>query len=60
MLRAIAEALPLVHLIRLVRDVMIFDDQIWDHPEAVAVIAAWGVAGTVVALRGFRWEPRER
>ena len=59
-LRAIAEALPLVHLIRLVRDVMIFDDQIWQHLDAVAVITAWGVAGTVVAVRGFRWEPRER
>jgi ABC-2 type transport system permease protein len=59
-LRAIAEVLPLVHLIRLVRDVMVFDDQIWQHPEAVAVIAAWGIAGTIVAVRGFRWEPRER
>lgn len=59
-LRAVAEVLPLVHLIRLVRDVMVFDDQIWEHPEAVAVIAAWGLAGAVVAVRGFRWEPRER
>ena len=59
-LRAIAEALPLVHLIRLVRDVMVFDDQVWEHPTAVAVIAVWGVFGTVVAARGFRWEPRER
>lgn len=59
-LSAIAEALPLVHFIRLVRDVMVFDDQIWEHPAAVAVVAAWGVVGTVVALRGFRWEPRER
>jgi ABC-2 type transport system permease protein len=59
-LRAIAEVLPLVHLIRLIRDVVVFDDQIWDHPTAVAVIAAWGVIGAVVAVRGFRWEPRER
>ena len=59
-LRAIAEALPLVHLIRLVRDVMLFDDQIWEHSTAVAVIALWGIIGTVVAVRGFRWEPRER
>ena len=59
-LRAVAEALPLVHLIRLVRDVVVFDDQIWEHPEAVAVIAVWGLAGAVVAVRGFRWEPRER
>jgi ABC-2 type transport system permease protein len=59
-LRAVAEVLPLIHLIRLVRDVMVFDDQIWDHLGAVAVVAAWGVAGAIVALRGFRWEPRER
>src|ERR671923_16717 len=59
-LKAIAEVLPLVHLIRLVRDVVVFDDQIWEHPIAVAVIAAWGLAGAVVAVRGFRWEPRER
>lgn len=59
-LRAIAELLPLVHFIRLVRDVMVFSEGIWDHPTDVAIIAAWGVAGTVVAFRGFRWEPRER
>lgn len=27
----------------------------WDH---LAVMAAWGVAGMLVALRFFRWEPR--
>ena len=59
-LRAVAEALPLVHLTRLVRDVIVFDEEIWSHPEAVAVIAAWGVGGAVVAARGFRWEPMER
>jgi ABC-2 type transport system permease protein len=59
-LRAIAEALPLVHLIRLVRDVMVFDDAIWAHPIALAVVAAWGLAGAAVAVRGFRWEPTER
>ena len=59
-LRAVAEVLPLVHFIRLVRDVMVYGDRIWDHPGAVAIVAAWGVAGTIVALRGFRWEPRER
>jgi ABC-2 type transport system permease protein len=59
-LRSVAEALPLVHLIRLVRDIVLFDDQVWEHPTEVGVIAAWGVAGAVIALRGFRWEPRER
>jgi ABC-2 type transport system permease protein len=59
-LRAIAEVLPLVHFIRLVRDVMVFGDHVWEHPTAVAMVAGWGAAGAVVALRGFRWEPRER
>jgi ABC-2 type transport system permease protein len=59
-LRSVAEVLPLVHLIRLVRDIVVFDDQIWEHSTALAVIAAWGLVGTAVAVRGFRWEPRER
>jgi ABC-2 type transport system permease protein len=59
-LRAIAEALPLVHFIRLVRDVMVYGDRIWEHPGEVAMVVAWGVVGAVVAFRGFRWEPRER
>lgn len=59
-LRAVAEALPLVHLIRLVRDVMVYGDHIWEDPGSVAMIVGWGIFGLVVALRGFRWEPRER
>ena len=59
-LRVVGEILPLSHLIRLGRDVMIFDDRIWDQLDDVAVIAAWGLAGLIVAVRGFRWEPRER
>ncbi len=57
-LEAIGEALPLTHFIRLVRDVMLHDQEIWRRPGAVAVLAAWGVAGAVVAVRGFGWEPR--
>ena len=26
--------------------------------ENVAVLAAWGIAGPIVAARGFRWEPQ--
>lgn len=59
-LRAVAEVLPLVHLIRLVRDVMVYGDHIWEDPGSVAMIVGWGIFGLVVALRGFRWEPRER
>ena len=59
-LRAVAEVLPLVHLIRLVRDVMVYGDHIWEDPGSVAMVLGWGIFGAVVALRGFRWEPRER
>lgn len=58
-LRAIADVLPLTYFIRLVRDVLFHGQQIWDRPGAVAVVAAWGVLGAVVAFRRFRWEPRE-
>lgn len=59
-LQALAAILPLSHLISLTRDVMVFDDTVWDHLGDLGVIVAWGVAGLVVAIRGFRWEPRER
>jgi ABC-2 type transport system permease protein len=59
-LQALAAILPLSHLIALARDVMVFDDMVWEQPGDLAVIVAWGAAGLVVAVRGFRWEPRER
>jgi ABC-2 type transport system permease protein len=59
-LRAVAAILPLSHMIRLCRDIVVYDDTVLDHLDDVAVIAAWGVVGVLVALRGFRWEPRER
>jgi ABC-2 type transport system permease protein len=59
-LQTLAALLPLSHLIQLTRDVMAFDDVVWDHLGNVAVVAAWGLAGLLIAVRGFRWEPRER
>ena len=59
-LQAIASVLPLTYFIELVRDVMLYGDDIWDEPLAVAVVTVWGAAGLVAALRWFRWEPRER
>jgi ABC-2 type transport system permease protein len=58
-LRAIADVLPLVYVIRLVRDVMLGGVEIWNRAGAVAVIVAWGAFGAIVAARRFRWEPRE-
>jgi ABC-2 type transport system permease protein len=59
-LRAIAAVLPLTYFIRLTRDVMLHGHQFWDNWADVAVIAAWGAAGAIVALLRFRWEPAER
>ena len=59
-LEAVAQALPLYHFIRLVREVMVEDVGAWERPGAVAIVAAWGAAGAVAAIRGFRWEPRAR
>jgi ABC-2 type transport system permease protein len=58
-LRAIADVLPLTYFIRLVRDVLLHDHQIWDNSADVGVIAAWGAIGAVVAFWRFRWEPAE-
>ena len=33
--------------------------EIWNRPEAVAVVLAWGLLGALIAARRFRWEPRE-
>jgi ABC-2 type transport system permease protein len=59
-LEAIANVLPLTYFIELVRNIMLHGSQVWDEPTAVAVVAAWGALGLVVAVRLFRWEPRER
>jgi ABC-2 type transport system permease protein len=58
-LRAIADVLPLTYFLRLVRNVMLHGHEIWTQGTNVAVIAAWGAVGVVVALRYFRWEPHE-
>lgn len=58
-LRAIGDVLPLKYLLDLIKGIYLHGERIWDEPTAVAVVAAWGVFGMVVAVRTFRWEPRE-
>ena len=58
-LRVIADVLPLTYFIRLMRDIVLRNVEIWSRPKAVAIVAAWGAGGLIVALRRFRWEPRE-
>ena len=59
-LDAIARVLPLGYLIDLVLGAYVEGETIWEHPAEVAVVAAWGAAGYVVARSRFGWSPRER
>lgn len=58
-LRAIGDVLPLKYLVDLSNAVYLHKESIWSKPGAIGVLAAWGVAGVVVAAFKFRWEPRE-
>jgi ABC-2 type transport system permease protein len=58
-LEVIAELLPLTYFIRLMKDVLLHGDQIWSDPTNIAVISAWGLAGLILAVRRFRWEPQQ-
>jgi ABC-2 type transport system permease protein len=59
-LRVIADVLPLTYFTKLARGVMLHGLHVWSLPGAVAWVAGWGAAGFLLAVRGFRWEPRER
>jgi ABC-2 type transport system permease protein len=59
LLTAIANLLPLSYFIDLMGAIALEGDQIWEQPLDVAVIAAWGLAGAVLAVRRFRWVPTE-
>jgi ABC-2 type transport system permease protein len=58
-LRAIGDVLPLKYLVDAINAIYLHKRELWDEPTAVAVLAAWGAVGIVVAARKFRWEPRE-
>ncbi len=58
-LRAVGDVLPLKYLVNSMNAIYLHGRQIWDRPGSVAVLAAWGAAGLIVAARRFRWEPRE-
>jgi ABC-2 type transport system permease protein len=59
-LEALAEALPLRHFLDAVQGVYLDGDQPWDHAGSLAVVAAWGMVGLVLAIRYFGWQPRGR
>jgi ABC-2 type transport system permease protein len=58
-LRAIGDVLPLKPLLDLIKAIYLQGQQFWDKPLAIGILAGWGLFGMAVALRTFRWEPRE-
>jgi ABC-2 type transport system permease protein len=58
-LQAIGDVLPLKYLVDAINAIYLHGKQLWDEPTAVAVLTAWGAFGIAVAMRKFRWEPRE-
>ena len=58
-LQAIGDVLPLKYFLDAINAIYLNGQELWDKPAAVAVLAAWGVFGLAVALRTFRWQPRE-
>jgi ABC-2 type transport system permease protein len=59
-LQRIGDVLPLTYYIEVVRDVMLKDERLWSDPGALAIMAAWGIAGVLVAIRTFDWMPQAR
>jgi ABC-2 type transport system permease protein len=58
-LEVISEALPLTYLLRLIRSTFIDGEVLSSSPGALAAVAVWGCLGLLIAMRMFRWEPRE-
>jgi ABC-2 type transport system permease protein len=57
-LRAIAEVLPLKHLIDGLSGAIVTGEGVVDNAPAVLVLALWSAAGVVLAVRGFSWDAR--
>ncbi len=59
-LRDIAQALPLKHLIDGLSGAMVDGEGVGAHWTAVVFLLIWGGAGAVLAVRGFSWDRRRR
>jgi ABC-2 type transport system permease protein len=57
-LRDVAEALPLKHLIDGLSGALVDGSGLTDHGAALLVLAVWAGAALVPAVRGFSWESR--
>jgi ABC-2 type transport system permease protein len=58
LLRDIAEAMPLTHLIDGMSGAMVAGEGLAEHGIALLALAGWAVVGIVFAVRGFSWEAR--
>jgi len=58
-LRAIGDVLLLKYFLDAVNRIYLNGHELWSRPRDIAVLAAWGAVGLAIALRKFRWEPRE-
>lgn len=58
-LEAISDVLPLTFLLRLIRALFVDGEGLGAHAGSLVALSVWGVAGIAIALRTFRWEPRE-
>jgi ABC-2 type transport system permease protein len=57
-LRDVAAALPLKHLIDGLSGAMVTGRGVVDNLVALLVLLLWGALGTVLAIRGFSWDAR--
>jgi ABC-2 type transport system permease protein len=57
-LRDVAQVLPLTHVIDGLSAALVTGASLSDHAGDLAVVLAWGLAGTLLAVRGFSWERR--
>ncbi len=55
-LAAVAEALPLKHVIDGFSGAIVTGAGVVENAGALLVVALWGAAGLALAVRGFRWE----
>ncbi len=55
-LGAVADALPLRHVIDGFHGAIVTGQGLADNAGALGIVALWGAAGLLLAVRGFRWE----
>ena len=58
LIKDVAEALPLKHLIDGLSGAMVTGEGLVDNAAALGVLAVWTAVGCVLAVRGFSWDAR--